>query len=87
MPERALARIPVSYGPVRQREELVRALSSSRKAFRLAPGSVVALGLGCLVGARLGPVVVRHAPAGPLKILISAAGVALAVKLGIDAYG
>ena len=48
--------------------------------------AVVALGLGCLVGSRLGPVVVRHAPAGPLKIVISAAGVALAVKLGIDAY-
>jgi uncharacterized protein len=32
-------------------------------------------------------VVVRHAPAGPLKILISAAGVTLALKLGIDAYG
>ncbi len=48
--------------------------------------SVFALGLGCLIGSRLGPVVVRHAPQGPLKILISAAGVALAVKLGIDAY-
>jgi uncharacterized membrane protein YfcA len=49
--------------------------------------AAVALGLGCLVGARLGPVVVRHTPAGPLKIVISAAGVALALKLGIDAYG
>ncbi len=49
--------------------------------------AVLALGMGCLVGARLGPVVVRHAPAGPLKALISVAGVALAVKLGIDAYG
>lgn len=48
--------------------------------------AVVALGLGCLVGSRLGPVIVRHAPPGPLKVLISAAGVALAVKLGIDAY-
>jgi uncharacterized membrane protein YfcA len=48
--------------------------------------AVVALGLGCLVGSRLGPVVVRHAPQGPLKILIGAAGVALAVKLGLDAY-
>jgi uncharacterized protein len=48
--------------------------------------AVLALGLGCLVGARLGPVVVRHAPAGPLKVLISVAGLALAVKLGIDAY-
>jgi uncharacterized protein len=48
--------------------------------------AVLALGLGCLVGARLGPVVVRHAPAGPLKVLISVAGLALAVKLGMDAY-
>ncbi len=48
--------------------------------------AVVALGLGCLVGSRLGPVIVRHAPPGPLKVLIGAAGVALAVKLGIDAY-
>jgi uncharacterized membrane protein YfcA len=49
--------------------------------------AVLALGIGCLIGARLGPVVVRHAPAGPLKVLISVAGLALAVKLGIDAYG
>ena len=49
--------------------------------------AVVALGIGCLVGARLGPIVVRHVPAGPLKVVISAAGIALAVKLGIDAYG
>jgi hypothetical protein len=30
--------------------------------------------------------VVRHAPAEPLRALIAAAGVALAVKLGFDAY-
>ena len=48
--------------------------------------AVVALGVGCLVGSRLGPVVVRHAPAGPLRVLIGAAGLALAIKLGIDAY-
>jgi uncharacterized membrane protein YfcA len=48
--------------------------------------AVITLGAGCLVGSRLGPVVVRHAPAGPLKALIGAAGLALAVKLGIDAY-
>ena len=48
--------------------------------------AVAALGIGCLVGSRLGPVVVRHAPAGPLRVLIGVAGVALAVKLGIDAY-
>ena len=49
--------------------------------------AVVALGLGCLVGSRLGPIVVRHAPAGPLRVAIGAAGLALAIKLGIDAYG
>jgi uncharacterized membrane protein YfcA len=48
--------------------------------------AVIPLGLGCLAGSRLGPVVVRHAPAGPMRIAIGAAGLALAVKLGIDAY-
>ena len=50
-------------------------------------GAVIALGAGCLVGSRLGPAVVRHAPAGPLRALIGAAGLALAIKLGFDAYG
>lgn len=49
--------------------------------------AVVPLGLGCLLGSRLGPVVVRHAPAGPMKVLIGASGLALAVKLGLDTYG
>lgn len=48
--------------------------------------AVVPLGLGCLLGSRLGPVVVRHAPAGPMKVLIGASGLALAIKLGLDAY-
>ena len=48
--------------------------------------AVLFLGLGCLIGARLGPVVVRHAPAGPLRMVIGAAGVALATRLAIDAY-
>jgi uncharacterized membrane protein YfcA len=48
--------------------------------------AVVPLGLGCLVGSRLGPVVVRHAPAGPMRIAIGVAGLALAVKLGLDTY-
>ncbi len=48
--------------------------------------AVVALGVGCLLGSRLGPVVVRHAPAGPLRVAIGVAGLALAVKLGWDAY-
>jgi hypothetical protein len=49
--------------------------------------AVIAVGAGCLIGSRLGPVVVRHAPAGPLRVVIGVAGFALAVKLGLDAYG
>jgi len=49
--------------------------------------AVIPLGLGCLVGSRLGPIVVRHAPATPIRIAIGAAGLVLAVKLGVEAYG
>jgi uncharacterized membrane protein YfcA len=45
------------------------------------------LAVAGLLGSRLGPIVVRHAPAGPMRVLIGAAGLALAVKLGIDTYG
>ena len=48
--------------------------------------AVLALGIGCLIGSRLGPIVVRHAPATPLRVVIGVAGFALAVKLGTDAY-
>lgn len=48
--------------------------------------AVLYVGLGCLLGSRLGPIVVRHAPAGPLRAVIGAAGLALAVRLGVDAY-
>jgi uncharacterized protein len=48
--------------------------------------AVIALGAGCLLGSRLGPIIVRHAPAGPVRVVIGAAGLALAVKLGVDAY-
>jgi uncharacterized membrane protein YfcA len=48
--------------------------------------AVFVLGLGCLLGSRLGPVVVRHIPTGPMRVLIGVAGVALAIKLGLDAY-
>jgi uncharacterized protein len=49
--------------------------------------AVIPLSIGCLVGSRLGPVVVRHAPAGVIRIFIGVAGLALAIKLGVDAYG
>ena len=53
------------------------------------PGALArcgALGLGSLLGCRLGPVIVRHSPAGPLRVVIGVAGLALAAKLGWDAY-
>nr|MDP9167886.1 sulfite exporter TauE/SafE family protein [Actinomycetota bacterium] len=48
--------------------------------------AVVPLGVGCLLGARLGPSIVRRAPATPLRLAIAVAGLALAVKLGLDTY-
>ena len=48
--------------------------------------AVLPLGAGCLLGGRLGPVVVRRAPAGPLRALIACGGIALAIHLGVDAY-
>ena len=48
--------------------------------------AVVPLAAGFLVGGRLGPLVVRRAPAGPLRVLIACAGLGLAVHLGLDAY-
>ena len=45
------------------------------------------LAVGLLAGGRLGPVVVRHAPADALRTLIGIIGIALAVKLAVDAYG
>ncbi|CAN5378360.1 sulfite exporter TauE/SafE family protein [soil metagenome] len=48
--------------------------------------ALIPLALGCIVGSRLGPVVVRHAPATPIRWLIGAGGLVLAIKLGLDAY-
>ena len=48
--------------------------------------SVIPLAAGLLAGGRLGPVVVRHAPARILRTLIGDRGRRLAVKLGFDAY-
>jgi uncharacterized membrane protein YfcA len=48
--------------------------------------AVLPLGAGLYVGGRLGPVIVRRAPTTPLRIVIAAAGLALAIKLGTDAY-
>jgi uncharacterized membrane protein YfcA len=48
--------------------------------------AVLVVGAGCLVGSRIGPSIVRRVPAGPMRIAIGAAGLAVAVKLGFDTY-
>jgi uncharacterized membrane protein YfcA len=56
----------------------------------LAPvdwAAVLPVGIGCLIGSRLGPIVVRRANTLILRLLIGAAGLALAIKLGVTAYG
>ena len=47
---------------------------------------VVPLGLGLLVGGRIGPVVVRRSDPGWLRLVIAMAGLGLAVKLAADAW-
>ena len=49
--------------------------------------AVIPLAIGFFVGGRLGPGVVRRAPAGPLRLVIACGGLGLAVHLGLDAYG
>jgi len=44
------------------------------------------LAVGFLCGGRLGPVIVRRAPVGPLRVLIALGGLGLALHLGFDAY-
>jgi len=55
----------------------------------LAPvawAAVLPLGIGCLIGSRLGPVVVRRTPVVLLRVVIGVAGLALAIRLGVQAY-
>jgi uncharacterized membrane protein YfcA len=44
------------------------------------------VGIGCLFGSRLGPLVVRRVPAGPLQTVIGVAGLGLAGTLAYRAY-
>lgn len=55
----------------------------------LAPvdwAAVLPLGIGCLLGSRLGPVVVRHAPVALLRWVIGVAGLALALHLALNTH-
>jgi uncharacterized membrane protein YfcA len=47
---------------------------------------VVPLAIGCLIGGRTGPIIVRRSPPQALRLLIAAAGLALAAYLAVDAY-
>lgn len=49
--------------------------------------AATALGLGCLVGSRVGPVIVRRLPEAPLRIAIALAGLGLAFSLWHQASG
>ena len=46
----------------------------------------VPLAAGFLAGGWIGPKIVRRAPAGPFRVVVSLCGIGLAVKLGISAY-
>ncbi len=49
--------------------------------------AAIPLAIGFFIGGRIGPRVVRRAPQTALRRIIAVAGIVLAVKLGIDAYG
>jgi hypothetical protein len=48
--------------------------------------AVLPLAVGLLAGSWTGPAVARRIPSGPLRVGIALAGIALAVKLGRDAF-
>jgi uncharacterized membrane protein YfcA len=53
----------------------------------VAWSAAVPLGVGALLGGRIGPVVVRHSNAVVLRAIIGVGGLGLALKLGLDHYG
>ena len=53
----------------------------------VAWSAALPLAIGCLVGGRLGPRVVRRAPQTALRRVIAVAGLGLAVHLAIQAFG
>jgi hypothetical protein len=53
----------------------------------VAWSAVVPLAIGCLIGGRIGPTVVRRAPQAALRRVIALTGLGLAVYLAVEAYG
>jgi uncharacterized membrane protein YfcA len=48
--------------------------------------AVLPLAIGFFAGGWLGPLLVRRLPPGPLRLVIATAGVAIAIRLGLQAY-
>jgi uncharacterized protein len=48
--------------------------------------AVLPLAIGFFAGGWIGPLVVRRLPARPLRLLIAFAGLAIAIKLAVQAY-
>jgi uncharacterized membrane protein YfcA len=53
----------------------------------VAWSAALPLAIGLFVGGRIGPPLVRRAPQRALRRIIALAGLGLAIKLGLDAYG
>jgi uncharacterized membrane protein YfcA len=53
----------------------------------VAWSAALPLAIGCLVGGRIGPRVVRRSPQAALRRVIAIAGLGLAVYLGVQAFG
>lgn len=49
--------------------------------------TAIPLAVGFFVGGRIGPHIVRRAPAQPLRLCIAVAAVAVGIRLGLSAYG
>jgi uncharacterized membrane protein YfcA len=52
----------------------------------VAWSATLPLAIGCLVGGRIGPRVVRRSPQAALRRVIAVAGIALAIHLAVQAY-
>jgi uncharacterized membrane protein YfcA len=52
----------------------------------VAWSAALPLAIGCLIGGRIGPAVVRRSPQGALRRVIAIAGLGLAIYLGVQAY-
>jgi uncharacterized membrane protein YfcA len=52
----------------------------------VAWSAALPLAIGCLIGGRIGPAVVRRSPQAALRRVIAIAGLGLAIYLGVRAY-